>query len=98
MLAIAQRGTLLADVAALTPCPWLYKELGQFQQKLGTSAAEHPYIDWLQTYADTSFVENTNSLLLRLQRFADMCDASTHERARFPYDSMDTIEIRSYYF
>ena len=82
MIDAATRGTLVEAVAALTPCPWLYTELGQhFQRQIGTIDDAHPYADWLRTYADAGFVEYTNHLLERLQRFADAHDEAARARA-----------------
>lgn len=83
MIAEAQRGTLVEAVAALSPCPWLYTALGgHFKEELGHVSDEHPYADWLRTYADPSFVEYTNNLLEKLQRFADAADRESRARAR----------------
>ncbi len=83
MIAEAARGTLVEAVAALTPCPWLYTELGRYlQEKHGDLSDDHPYADWLRTYADPSFIDYTNSLLERLQRFAEAADETARERAR----------------
>ena len=83
LIATAQQGTLVEAVAALTPCPWLYMALGQFlQQTHGAVADDHPYADWLRTYADPGFVEYTDALLARLQRAADAHDEPARARAR----------------
>lgn len=83
MIAEAQRGTLVEAVAALAPCPWLYTELGRrLEDEYGTVSDDHPYADWLRTYADPSFVTYTNDLLKLLQRFADAADAEARARAR----------------
>jgi thiaminase (transcriptional activator TenA) len=83
MISAAVRGTLVEAVAALAPCPWLYTELGQhLKEQLGEIADDHPYADWLRTYADPGFVEYTNTLLGRLQRFAEAHDESARVRAR----------------
>lgn len=83
MIAEAQRGTLVEAVAALTPCPWLYTEVGRYlEAEFGAVSDDHPFADWLRTYADPSFVVYTNELLERLQRFADAADAEARGRAR----------------
>lgn len=83
MVAAAQRGTLVEAVAALTPCPWLYTELGRhLERQLGTIPDDHPYADWLRTYADAGFVEYTNDLLARLERFAEGHDEAARTRAQ----------------
>ncbi len=83
MVSTALRGTLVEAIAALTPCPWLYVELGQrLQREHGTPAASHPYADWLKTYADPGFDDYMNELLSRLQRAADAADDAARERAK----------------
>lgn len=83
MISAAARGSLVEAVAALTPCPWLYTELGmQLKAELGEVSDDHPYADWLRTYADPGFIEYTNTLLGRLQRFADAHDEEARVRAR----------------
>lgn len=83
MVSAAQRGSLVEAVAALTPCPWLYIDLGQhLLQKLGTIPDTHPYAAWLRMYSDPQFNAFMEQLLERLQRFADATDAPTRERAR----------------
>lgn len=83
MIATAQRGTLVEAVAALTPCPWLYIDLGQhLLRELGTIEDTHPYAAWLRMYSDPQFNEYMQNLLERLQRFADAADADAHKRAK----------------
>lgn len=83
MISTAQRGTLVEAVAALTPCPWLYTEMGQtLEKRLGTIPDDHPYGDWLKTYADPGFVEYTNALLAKLERFAAAHDEDARSRAK----------------
>lgn len=83
MLERVVRGTLVEAVAALTPCPWLYIDLGQhlMRQAGGRVADDHPYAAWLRMYADPAFNDYMNHLLERLQRFADEADAGARERA-----------------
>ncbi len=82
MVAQAQRGSLVEAVAALTPCPWLYIDLGQrLLAEHGAPDDSHPYADWLRTYADPGFNDYMHHLLERLQRFADAASEAERERA-----------------
>ncbi len=83
MIATAQCGSLVESVAAMTPCPWLYMDLGRhLYDELGDVGDDHPYADWLRTYADPSFVEYTDNLLRRLQRLADAGDDEARQRGK----------------
>ncbi len=83
MIAAAQRGSLVEAVAALTPCPWLYIDLGQhLLVELGEIPDEHPYADWLRMYSDPGFNEYMENLLARLERYAVTADEASRERAR----------------
>ncbi len=83
MIGTAQCGTLVEAVAALTPCPWLYVELGQrLERAMGEVPADHPYAAWLEMYRDPAFNEYMDNLLERLQRFADAADEAARARAR----------------
>jgi len=83
MIERAQRGTLVEATAAITPCPWLYVELGQrLAREMGQVPDDHPYAEWLAMYRDPEFNEYMDNLLRRLQRFAEAADAAARERAR----------------
>lgn len=83
MISTAERGTLVEAVAALTPCPWLYVELGQrLERALGEVSEDHPYAAWLEMYRDPAFNDYMDHLLDRLQRFADAADRAARTRAR----------------
>ncbi|MFB6271800.1 MAG: thiaminase II [Salinibacter sp.] len=85
MLERIQRGTRLTALAAVTPCPWLYRELGaRIWDDLGGAVGDdHPYADWIRRYADPDPDETMDlgELLGRLDRWADRHDAAARERA-----------------
>ncbi len=83
MISTAARGTLVEAIAAITPCPWLYIDLGQhLLREHGAPADDHPYADWLRMYSDPGFNEYMENLLARLQRAADAHDDAARDRAR----------------
>lgn len=83
MIATAHTGTLVEAVAAITPCPWLYIELGQnLERAMGEVPNDHPYADWLEMYRDPAFNEYMHHLLERLQRFAEAADDEARSRAK----------------
>ena len=83
MIRQAQTGSLVEATAAMTPCPWLYVELGQrLERTLGEVPDSHPYAEWLEMYRDPEFNDYMDHLLDRLQRFADAADEAARQRAR----------------
>ncbi|HJL44068.1 MAG TPA: thiaminase II [Myxococcales bacterium LLY-WYZ-16_1] len=83
MVAAAQTGSRVEAVAALTPCPWLYVDLGRrLSEELGPVPDSHPYADWLRTYADPAFDDYMQELLSRLQRFAEGASSGDRDRAQ----------------
>ena len=85
MLEKSQRGTRLEALAAVAPCPWLYRALGeQIWDELGGAVADdHPYADWIRRYADPDPDETMDlgELLGRLDRWAQAQDEDVRERA-----------------
>ncbi|MFN3596966.1 MAG: thiaminase II [Rubricoccaceae bacterium] len=82
MVSTALRGTLVEAIAALTPCPWLYIALGQrLLAGMGAIPDDHPYADWLRTYADPVFNAYMEAILARLQRAADAAGEAEQDRA-----------------
>jgi len=81
IVALAQTGSLVEAVAALSPCPWLYIDLGRaLLAELGEIHDSHPYADWLRLYSDPQFDSFIVELHEKLERFA--ADATAAERAR----------------
>lgn len=52
---IAATGSLPELLTAILPCAWLYAEIGQRFAASGPPAQNHPYADWLATYASPDF-------------------------------------------
>ena len=86
MIERIQRGTLAEAIAAVTPCPWLYRDLGQsiLDELGGAVPDDHPYADWIRRYAQPAPEESLDigTLLHVLQDAADAVDDAARERAR----------------
>lgn len=83
MIAHATTGSLVESVASITPCPWLYIELGQhLLAEMGEIPDSHPYADWLKMYSNPGFNDYMNEILSRLQRFANEASQERRERAK----------------
>ncbi len=86
MISRAARGSLVEAISAMTPCPWLYTELGgHLADTIGPIADTHPYADWLRTYSDVGFVTYTNELLQILESVAAHESSEVLDRARHAF-------------
>jgi len=93
MVAAAQGGSLVEAIAALTPCPWLYTDLGEYLLgRIGTIAEDHPYADWLALYSSADFGDYMQRLLALLQRAAEAADGSARERALEAFHTSARLE------
>lgn len=84
MIEMATRGSLVEAVGALTPCPWVYIDLGQFLLSRfpgQTIPADHPYADWLKMYSDPGFNTYMDEILERLERYSQQVDEATRRAA-----------------
>ena len=82
MLQAASHRSLVEGLAALTPCPWLYSDIGsRMMEEMGQIPDDHPYAAWLTMYADPSFITYTNELMLILERVASEHGAAFQEAA-----------------
>lgn len=82
MIQAAHRASLIEAMAALAPCPWLYTDIGmRMLDELGAIPADHPWGDWLQTYADPAFVRYTSDLLGIMERVVEEAGPDSRERA-----------------
>lgn len=55
LLSIAATGTLPESLTAVLPCAWIYAEVGRHLVGDTPPASDHPYADWLATYASPDF-------------------------------------------
>lgn len=93
LLARGAVGDYAELVAAVLPCYWLYSALGDAMSAAATP--EHPFRDWLLTYADPAFAESTRRAIAIADRVATVTpsavgrmdaafdEASRHELAFF---------------
>lgn len=89
LLAASASGSYAVLLAAILPCYWLYAEVGQelHHGYLQSEApGEHPYADWLRTYADEAFAEATRKAI-------DITDAAA--QAASPKERAAMIEAFS---
>lgn len=82
LVASSATGSYGVLLAAILPCYWLYAEVGQQLHAnflRAGSPENHPYADWLRTYADEAFAEATRKAIALTDAAA--AAASSRERA-----------------
>jgi thiaminase/transcriptional activator TenA len=92
LLATAQTDSYAELVAAVLPCYWLYSDVGTVLAERATTyaqsaagLADHPYGDWIGTYADPAFEAATATVRAIADRLAAGSGPATVDRmhARF---------------
>ncbi|MGF6831913.1 hydroxymethylpyrimidine/phosphomethylpyrimidine kinase [Paenarthrobacter sp. TE4293] len=81
LLATSATGSYAVLLASILPCYWLYAEVGQQLHAAYVEAgapAEHPYADWLKTYADEDFAAATRNAI----NFTDAAATAASEKER----------------
>jgi thiaminase (transcriptional activator TenA) len=59
--ATVARGDYAKSLAALLPCFWVYREVGQYIFTL--SASSNPYYEWIKTYASEEFSDSVGKMI-----------------------------------
>ena len=79
LLATAYAGNFGESAAALLPCFWIYREIGD---RIAREAAHpNPYAKWIETYSDEAFSAKVN-------RFTELTDAAAEEASERQRASM----------
>lgn len=78
LLERAANANLSEAMAALLPCFWIYREVGN--RILDTAAAPNPYSLWMETYAAEEFAQVVEEAVLFTDRLA--AQAGDEERVR----------------
>ena len=78
LLATAQTASYAELIAALLPCFWVYQHVGTEIVATHRPGADHPYLAWIDTYADDAFAEAVDTC----RRAVDAAAADTDERTR----------------
>jgi thiaminase/transcriptional activator TenA len=80
LLATAQTGGYAELIAALLPCFWVYQHVGTEIMTAARPGADHPYLAWLDTYADDEFAAAVRRCRDAVDRAAARADERTVER------------------
>lgn len=78
LLAAAYHKTYPESVAALLPCFWIYRDVGHHIHDQA-DLADHPYRDWIETYAGTEFGEAVDRAIEITDRVAERVSEAERE-------------------
>lgn len=81
LLGVARQGDLVECVAAFAPYPWLYTELGKTFEADISVLSENPYADHLRSFVHDDLNEYMQTLLAKLQKYADRASEDARRRA-----------------
>ncbi len=80
LLSIAATGTLPEILTATLPCAWIYAEVGRHLVGGSPPAPDHPYADWLATYASPDFDAVELWIRTRLDAYAPSLSSEQERR------------------
>ncbi|GAB2789921.1 thiaminase II [Rhabdobacter roseus] len=90
LLAVSTLESYEVAVAALLPCFWIYKEIGDYIYAHQTTP--NPYQNWISTYAGEEFGEAVRKVLGICDRLAEQASESTRQRMREAYLTSSRLE------
>ena len=64
----------------MLPCFWIYQDVGERILAAAGDLTNHPYGDWIGTYADPAFAEQTLRVRAIVDRVAEQGDGSLRGR------------------
>ncbi|HBF74404.1 MAG TPA: thiaminase II [Lactobacillus sp.] len=83
MLETLKAGDLIDIIAAMTPCPWTYGEIGRILVAQGKNTPENPFTPWIELYAPD---DDDSS-----QRFPFL-DILNREAPKYSRDRLDEVK------
>lgn len=78
----AHHGGIGEILAALLPCPWTYYEIGVELMNSYQPGPEHPFLPWIEFYANAEVKSLTTVLCERLDQYAERASELEKERMR----------------
>ena len=92
LLAQSARGEYAVVAAAVLPCFWIYQDVGE---RLVASAGDleaHPYGDWIGTYANPAFAEQTLKVRGIVDRLAGQGEEPLRDRMAAAHEQASRYE------
>lgn len=84
LIATAATAPLEEAIAAVLPCFWIYREVGQ---SIAVHATENnPYMRWIDTYSSQEFSDGTEQAISILDKVANQCHKSSLVRMQNAFE------------
>jgi thiaminase len=77
-------------VAAVLPCAWIYLDIGQRLYARRTS--NHPFGQWLDTYANPAFAASTAEAIARTEQALESASESDRAAASAAFQQATKLE------
>jgi thiaminase/transcriptional activator TenA len=93
MIATAANGSYAEAVAALLPCFWIYREVGNHIYKTASAGLEgNPYRRWIETYADDGYSEAVERAIALTNAAAAAASEAERQRMRENFRRASQLE------
>ena len=93
LLATASTGSTAESVAALLPCFWIYREVGQeIVRRAQEKVAENPYVRWIETYSGAEFDRSVTRAVEIVEAVAQEASAAERAAMRIAFERSARLE------
>lgn len=92
LLTKASLSSVEEAVAAVLPCFWIYKKVGDFIYSNQISGRENPYQEWINTYAGEEFAESVKEALAICDALAEQASPNLREKMYQAFEMATKLE------
>lgn len=92
LLTKASLSSVEEAVAAVLPCFWIYKKVGDFIYSNQISGKENPYQEWINTYAGEEFAESVKEALAICDALAEQASPNLWEKMYQAFEMATKLE------
>ena len=90
LLRTASLGSLPEAVAAVLPCFWIYREVGNYISE--RAADDNPYSDWIDTYSSEEFSEDVDRAIDITDEIAERASGSQRKKMKRAFSYSTRLE------
>ncbi|MCH7409310.1 thiaminase II [Belliella sp. DSM 111904] len=79
-------------LAAVLPCFWIYKRVGDYIYELQVATSSNPYKEWIDTYAGEDFANSVNQAISITDKLAESSSPSQRESMHQAFEMATKLE------